>query len=114
VLTRCLPVLLVLASLLTACAGLGEPKPGAPAHHLERGFRNLNPAYRRPPLGVRIPFLLRRGWETTFRPRTADLPRVENDGQALRANRSTPTITWISRVRPGPGRRERAAPRPGG
>ena len=34
-------------------------------------------------------------WATTFRPRRAELPRVDNDGAALRANVAAPTVTWI-------------------
>ncbi len=34
-------------------------------------------------------------WATTFAPRTASLPRVANDGAALRANHAAPTVTWI-------------------
>ena len=32
---------------------------------------------------------------STFSPRTADLPRVANDGAALRDNRDAPSLTWV-------------------
>jgi N-acyl-phosphatidylethanolamine-hydrolysing phospholipase D len=56
---------------------------------------NANPAFARPPLSVRIPFILSRILSTTFAPRTVDLPRVDNDGRALRDGSGEPTITWI-------------------
>lgn len=40
-------------------------------------------------------FIARRTWTTTFHPRTADLPRVENDGTALQNNRTAATVTWV-------------------
>jgi L-ascorbate metabolism protein UlaG (beta-lactamase superfamily) len=77
------------------CAAGGGPKPGAPAHHLERGFRNTNPAYAPPSAWVRTKFFFSRLWATTFHSRSADLPRVENDGRALRENRTEATVTWV-------------------
>jgi N-acyl-phosphatidylethanolamine-hydrolysing phospholipase D len=88
-------MLLAAAVLPLGCAGPGQPKAGAPAHHLEHGFRNLNPEYRRPNVWVRWGFFLRRIWATTFHPRAAHLDRVTNDGTALRANRTEPSVTWI-------------------
>jgi N-acyl-phosphatidylethanolamine-hydrolysing phospholipase D len=69
--------------------------PGAPAHHREHGFANADPALTRPPFWTRTTFFARRIWASTFHPRTVNLPRVDNDGSALRANTSAPTITWI-------------------
>lgn len=86
---------LLAGSLAGGCLGLGGPKPGAPAHHRERGFRNSNPAYARPSAWVRTKFFVSRVWATTFHPRSADLPRVENDGRALRENRTEATVTWV-------------------
>lgn len=86
---------LLLAALPAGCEGLGGTKPGAPAHHLEHGFRNPNPAYTRPDAWVRTKFFIARLWATTFRPRSATLPRVDNDGRALRENLSEATVTWI-------------------
>jgi N-acyl-phosphatidylethanolamine-hydrolysing phospholipase D len=87
--------LVVGAGLLAGCTGPGAPRPGAPAHHLERGFRNLNPEYTRPGFWVRWGFFFRRIWATTFHPRTAKLERVDNDGRDLRADSGQPTVTWV-------------------
>ena len=78
-----------------ACTGIGGPVPGAPAHHREHGFANANPAFTRPPFWTRTRFFVSRMWAATFAPRTVSLPRVVNDGAALRANGGEPTITWI-------------------
>jgi N-acyl-phosphatidylethanolamine-hydrolysing phospholipase D len=86
---------LATAGLVAACSGLGEPRPDAPPHHLERGFRNLNPEFTRPPFWPRTWWVLGHMLRTTFRPRTASLPRVDNDGAALRANTTAATLTWI-------------------
>jgi L-ascorbate metabolism protein UlaG (beta-lactamase superfamily) len=64
-----------------------------PIHHLEQGFRNLNPAYAYP-LVERAKKLVRRslqGWPDRGTP----LEVLQNDGAALRANGVNPTITWI-------------------
>lgn len=86
---------LLLAAVCSGCVGVGAPVPGAPAHHRERGFANTSPAYELAPTGVRTRFFLARVWSSTFSPRTANLPRVPNDGAALRANRTEPTVTWV-------------------
>lgn len=78
-----------------ACAGVGAPVPGAPPHHRERGFANTNPDYAPASRWVRTRFFLARIWSSTFSPRTADFPRVTNDGATLRANASEPTVTWV-------------------
>src|SRR5207302_34869 len=87
----------LLAMLLAAagCTGVGGPVPGAPAHHRQHGFANANPDFTRPPFWTRTTFFVTRMWATTFRPRRADLPHVDNDGAALRANGAAPTVTWI-------------------
>jgi N-acyl-phosphatidylethanolamine-hydrolysing phospholipase D len=85
----------VLIALLAGCAGVGEPKPGAPPHHRMRGFANLNPAYARPDPWTRIKFFVRRIVSTTFAPRTFDLPAAPNDGRRLRDNRGEPLVTWV-------------------
>ena len=78
-----------------ACTGVGGPVPGAPAHHRAHGFANANPDFARPPFWARTRFFAVRVWSTTFAPRRAELPRVANDGAALRANTTAPTVTWI-------------------
>ncbi len=93
---RVVPVVLVLlVGVQAGCVGLGGPKPGAPAHHLEHGFRNTNPAYAPANAWVRTKFFISRVWATTFHPRSADLPRVDNDGKALWENRAAATVTWV-------------------
>ena len=77
------------------CSGVGGSQPGAPAHHRLHGFANTNPAFTRPPFPTRTAFFVSRIWSTTFHPKTADLPRVANDGRALRDNISEPTVTWV-------------------
>jgi L-ascorbate metabolism protein UlaG (beta-lactamase superfamily) len=88
-------VLLAAAVALGACTGVGGPKPGAPAHHRERGFANPNPAFTRPPAWTRLSFFATRIFETTFMPRHATFPVVANDGGALRANTEQPLVTWV-------------------
>ena len=87
--------MLGVALATAACTGVGGPVPGAPAHHREHGFANVNPEYARPPFWTRTRFFIARIWSTTFTPRRADLPSVVNDGAALRANGTAPTVTWI-------------------
>ncbi len=69
--------------------------PGAPAHHRAHGFANTNPDFARPPFWTRLTFFVARMWLTTFAPKTASLPRVANDGRALRENQAEPTVTWV-------------------
>jgi N-acyl-phosphatidylethanolamine-hydrolysing phospholipase D len=64
-----------------------------PVHHLEHGFRNLDPSYAYP-LVERARRLLRRtaeGWPERGTP----LEVLRNDGADIRANGVKPTITWI-------------------
>ena len=64
-----------------------------PSHHLEQGFRNLDPAYAYP-LIERARRVVRRSFEG-WPERGTPLKLVPNDGAALRANGTTPTITWV-------------------
>ena len=69
------------------------PRKEMPVHHLEQGFRNLDPAYAYP-LIERTKRLIRRtidGWPERGKP----LPVFPNDGAAIRANGVKPTLTWI-------------------
>ncbi len=86
---------MLVAVLVAGCVGVGAPKPGAPAHHRERGFANVNPAYARPPFWTRMTFFVTRMYAATFAPRTVDLPRVANDGRTLRENTTDATVTWV-------------------
>ncbi len=89
------PALLVGAATLPACGAVGAATPGAPSHHTDGGFRNVNPAFTRPAFWTRTAFFLRRSWEATFHPRSVSFPRVENDGRRLRENHAEATVTWV-------------------
>jgi N-acyl-phosphatidylethanolamine-hydrolysing phospholipase D len=89
-------LLLIAASLLaTRVAELpAEPvRASAPAHHLLRGFRNVDAAYRYTVVD-RLQRTVRKtlqGW-----PARGPVPAVlPNDGAELRANGTLPTVTWI-------------------
>ena len=79
--------LAVVAVLVPGCQGPGPPKADAPPHHLERGFRNLNPEYARPGLWTRWRFVIPRLLSS---PRKASFPIVVNDGRALRESAERP------------------------
>lgn len=87
--------LLAAGALAAGCAGAGGPKPGGPAHHRVNGFQNTNPEFTSPGGWVRTKFFFSRIWTTTFHPKSAVLPTVENDGRALREDRSDATLTWV-------------------
>ena len=87
--------LVLLALTLSACAPVPtEPVPGQPPHHVEGGFRNPNPDYRRADGWTRFSFLSRRVWQSIVSPRTFTAPRAE-------ANRRGPVspqgavVTWV-------------------
>jgi N-acyl-phosphatidylethanolamine-hydrolysing phospholipase D len=94
-------VALLAMLLLSACAAVGnEPVPGAPAHHVQGGFRNTNPEFRRPEGWTRARFWVSRAWVSLAAARSFDAPRVANDGAALRdggagPGNPAPTITWV-------------------
>jgi N-acyl-phosphatidylethanolamine-hydrolysing phospholipase D len=86
------PFLLILFAGTTAGT---EPVTGRPLHHVEGGFRNLDPAFARPSAWTRWTFITRRTWQSLTGPRSFDAPRVANDGAALRAAPPPRSITWI-------------------
>jgi L-ascorbate metabolism protein UlaG (beta-lactamase superfamily) len=87
---------LVAALLLVAgCAGVDGPVAGAPAHHRARGFVNGEAGHAPASAWTRVRFFASRVLATTFSPRSVSLPRVDNDGAALRANRDGATVTWV-------------------
>lgn len=92
-----MPVVLAAVALVVAsgCVGPGGPKPGAPPHHREHGFANLNPSFKRPGFWTRTTFILGRFWGLVVSRNRLDLPRVENDGRAFRANGREATVTWV-------------------
>ena len=82
--------------ILAACASAGtEPVPGQPAHHVQAGFRNLDPNFARPSGWTRWAFILRRSVQGLTSPRAFDAPRMANDGAALRAQPPPSAITWV-------------------
>src|SRR6185436_7695769 len=90
-----LPLCLALvAALGVGCQGPGAPKPGVPPHHLEGGYRNLNPAYARPDFWTRWTFVIPRLFKSTFSA-PESFPVDANDGTTLRENTGTPTVTWV-------------------
>ena len=92
---RTIVVLSVLA-LAVGCVTVGtETIPGQPLHHVEGGFRNLDPEFTRAGDWARWSFLARRTWSTLTADRSFDAPRVANDGSVLRAGLDNPSVTWI-------------------
>lgn len=82
--------------ILVACASAGtQPIPGQPVHHIQGGFRNLDPSFSRPSGWTRWMFILRRTAQSIASPRAFDAPRVANDGAVLRAQPPPTTITWV-------------------
>jgi N-acyl-phosphatidylethanolamine-hydrolysing phospholipase D len=88
-------LLLLTALACGGCVGVGGPVPGAPVHHRQHGFANAEPGHAPASGWTRWTFFARRVLGATFRPRSADLPRVANDGATLRANTRLPTVTWV-------------------
>jgi N-acyl-phosphatidylethanolamine-hydrolysing phospholipase D len=88
-----LTAIVLVAGFVTLPSLGADPLTGAKAHHLRRGFRNLDPAYRYS--------LFDRAWRGLLRsvdgrPAAARaLVSLRNDGAALRANGTAPTVTWI-------------------
>jgi L-ascorbate metabolism protein UlaG (beta-lactamase superfamily) len=87
--------LALVVTLGAGCQGTGRPKPDAPPHHLEEGFRNVNPSYARPGFWTRWRFVLPHLLRSTFAPRRVALPVAPNDGRSLRENAAAATVTWI-------------------
>ena len=88
-----------LSLLALGCAGVGqEPLPGAPAHHVAGGFRNVDPTYPRAGGWARFKFIVSRFWDSLLSPRSFETPRETPEGLAagrvLRAG-PDPTVTWI-------------------
>ena len=86
----------VVVSLLATGTGTLQAetaRASVPAHHLARGFRNLDATYRFTLLErtERIARKTLAGWPV----RGEAPPVLFNDGAELRANGTTPTVTWI-------------------
>ena len=88
-------MVVALALAWASCARVGGAVPGAPAHHRENGFANPHPIAEPPGGWVRTRFFITRIFSSTFTPRTANLPRLPNDGGAIRANQREATVTWV-------------------
>lgn len=89
-------VVLAVASLLAVgvVALQADPaRPAASTHHLGRGFRNLDATYRYTIIERTQRFVRKsiEGWPA----RGAALAVLANNGAALRANGTVPTVTWI-------------------
>ena len=94
--TRLVPLLALLGLGLIPTTTLDVESAGVerkPAHHLRRGFRNLDDRYRYD-MGVRMRHFVLDAF-TSRPPRGAATPVIENDGAALRANGTHPTVTWV-------------------
>jgi N-acyl-phosphatidylethanolamine-hydrolysing phospholipase D len=88
-----LALVVTLAFVPNGAPSGAQTRSELPTHHLEHGFRNLDPSYAYPLL-ERARRLVRRsveGWPT----RGAPLTVQPNDGAAIRENGVNPTITWI-------------------
>jgi len=84
---------LLLAVLGASCAAVGsEPIAGEPPHHVEGGFRNMDPTVQRASGAARFKFMWSRAWASA---RESHVPRRPNDGAGLRAKHMEPTVTWI-------------------
>jgi N-acyl-phosphatidylethanolamine-hydrolysing phospholipase D len=89
-------LLLAALLLIVACRSAeGQPFPGPPRHHVEDGFRNVDPNFRRPSGLTRWNFVVRRLLAASIAPRTFEAPRIANDGAALRAGNVNPSVTWV-------------------
>jgi N-acyl-phosphatidylethanolamine-hydrolysing phospholipase D len=85
------PVFAACAAVTVIHIGLEAPAPAsdAPPHHVQGGFRNLDPKYSYPLL-LRARHLFRKA------PLRGPVPFVfANDGAELRANGHEPTVTWV-------------------
>ncbi len=83
-------------ALWAGCAGPGDPPlPSQPLHHVAGGFRNPDPEFKRPGVGARWGFLVRRAWASLVSPPTFTAARMANDGSRLRAASEQPSVTWI-------------------
>ncbi len=96
-LIRLASLLVLVALTLVPTATLDVESAGVerkPVHHLRRGFRNLDDGYRYG-LGVADAPLRPGQPRSRSRPRGAATAVLANDGAALRANGTHPTVTWV-------------------
>ena len=99
-------LLLVLALVVSAGQATPQPIPAplstpaviaglTPAASVGRVFRNLDPKYHRASLWTRAQSVILGGTWLVGERRVAALPRAEVDVEALRANTSRATVTWV-------------------
>jgi len=95
--TATIAAILAAATVAVGCAGVGtEPLPGQPAHHVEGGFRNTNPAFARAGAWTRTAFMARRAWSSLVAPRHYAAARQDPDLSAVRApDPAIPLVTWV-------------------
>jgi len=86
---------LLLALVASGCAGVGPPVAGAPAHHRQNGFANVDAAYEPAGGWTRFTFFVSRVLGATFFPRTASFPQTASDLPAILDNRGAATVTWV-------------------
>ena len=67
--------------------------PDRPSHHLQRGFRNLDDRYHYDAVVRMRQFVL--GVFAKHAPMGKPTAALTNDGAALRANGTHPTVTWV-------------------
>jgi N-acyl-phosphatidylethanolamine-hydrolysing phospholipase D len=94
--TAALAGLVVSILMLGVMSLQAEPAaaPPFPGHHLARGFRNLDGSYQYSML-QRANRLMRRVLFESFPSRGRTPAVLRNDGAELRANGTTPTVTWV-------------------
>jgi N-acyl-phosphatidylethanolamine-hydrolysing phospholipase D len=92
-LVSCLAFVVVLLGNQALSTAQGPVRRDRPSHHIDGGFRNLDPRYAYS-MVQRAQNLVRRSFEG-WPPRGAPLEVLPNDGVEIRANGVKPTITWI-------------------
>lgn len=90
-----LVALCLFAGLQAGCGSAEHPPSDRSSHHLEKGFRNTNPAFSPPELWDRLAFIAARVWGTTIHPRVFHLPLAASKTAVLQANRTDATVTWV-------------------
>jgi N-acyl-phosphatidylethanolamine-hydrolysing phospholipase D len=93
---RLVTVLCLLVLALVPTTSLDVESAGVdrkPAHHLRRGFQNLDEGYRYS-VGLRMRRFVLASF-AAHSPRGAAPAVLRNDGGALRANGTHPTVTWV-------------------
>lgn len=69
--------------------------PGAPAHHREHGFANVNPSHPTAGSWTRFTLFVSRVFASTFTPRSASLAQVASDLGTIHDHRGAVTVTWV-------------------